>query len=75
MISNLYVAAEKEIAAYNFGMTWWVIHEGIFICIPFKVIVHQKMKILSSFTHPHVIPNLYGFLFYVEHRIYFEECW
>ncbi len=48
MISNLYVAAEKEIAAYNFGMMWWVIHEIILICIPFKGIVHPKMKILSS---------------------------
>ncbi len=25
-------------------------------------IVHPKCKILSSFTHPHVIPNLYEFL-------------
>jgi len=24
--------------------------------------VHPKMKILSSFTHPHVVPNLYEFL-------------
>ncbi len=41
-----------------------------------KVIVHPKMKILSSFTHLHVIPNLYDFLFNVEHKIrYFEEFW
>ncbi len=31
-----------------------------------KGIVHPKMKILSSFTHPQVVPNLY------EGR-YFEE--
>jgi len=24
-----------------------------------NVIVHLKMKILSSFTHPQVVPNLY----------------
>ncbi len=39
-----------------------------------KGIAHPKMKMLSSFTHPHVIPNLYKFLSYVEHkRRYFEE--
>ncbi len=32
------------------------------------------MKILLSITHPHVIPNLYKFISYVEHkRRYFEE--
>ncbi len=34
------------------------------------------MKSLSSFTHPYVIPNLYAFLFSVEHnRRYFKERW
>ncbi len=37
----------------------------------FKGIVHLKRKILSSFTHPYVVPNLS----YVERKIYFEECW
>jgi len=27
-----------------------------------KGIVHPKMKILSVFTHPHVVPNLYVFI-------------
>ncbi len=27
-----------------------------------------KMKSLSLYTHPHVIPNLYEFLSYVEHK-------
>ncbi len=26
------------------------------------------MKMLSSFTHPHVVPNLYEFLSYAEHK-------
>ncbi len=30
------------------------------------------MKILSSFTHPHVVPNLYEFLSYVEHKFKFK---
>ncbi len=34
------------------------------------------MKMLSSFTHPHVVPNLYEFLSYAEHkRWYSEEFW
>ncbi len=27
-----------------------------------KGLVNQKMKILSSFTHPQVVPNLYVFI-------------
>jgi len=44
--------------------------------MPFAVkgIVHFKMKMLSSFTHPHVVSNLYEFLSSAEHKIYFEEC-
>ncbi len=26
------------------------------------------MKMLSLFAHPHVVPNLYEFLYYVEHK-------
>ncbi len=40
-----------------------------------KGIVHPKMTILSSFTHPHVVPNLYECLCSAEHKgIYSEEC-
>ncbi len=39
-----------------------------------KGIVHPKMKILSSFTPPPVVPNLYEFICSVEHKArYFEE--
>jgi len=32
------------------------------------------MKILSSISHPHVVPNLYSFTCSVEHKIqYFKE--
>ncbi len=40
-----------------------------------KGIVHPKLKILSSFTHPQVVPNLYEFLCSAEHKgRYSEEC-
>ncbi len=40
-----------------------------------KVIVHPKIKILSSFTHPQVVPTLYAFLCSAEHKgRYSEEC-
>jgi len=29
----------------------------------YPAIVHPKMKMLSSFTHPQVVPNLYVFFF------------
>ncbi len=39
-----------------------------------KGTVHPKMKILSSFTHPQVVPNLYEFVCSAEHTgRYFEE--
>ncbi len=40
-----------------------------------KGIVHPKMKIMSSFTHPQVVPNLYECLCSAEHKgRYSEEC-
>jgi len=37
-------------------------------------ILHQKMKILLSFTRPHVVANLYEFLSSTEHKgRHFEE--
>ncbi len=40
-----------------------------------KGIVHTKMKILSSFTHPQVVPNLYECVCSAEHKgRYSEEC-
>jgi len=38
------------------------------IAITLKGIVHLKMKILSSFTHPQVVLNLYAFLSSAEHK-------
>ncbi len=41
----------------------------------FKGIVHPKILILSSFTHPQVVPNLYEYLCSAEHKErYSEEC-
>ncbi len=41
----------------------------------FKGIVHPKTLILSSFTHPQVVPNLYEYLCSAEHKgRYSEEC-
>ncbi len=38
-----------------------------------KGIVHPKMKILSSFTHPQVVPNLYECLCSAEHKGRYSE--
>ncbi len=50
-------------------MAWWLC---LFIQAPFqslvKGIVHPKMKILSSFTHPQVVPNLYECLCSAGHK-------
>jgi len=53
-------------------MTGDRIHNLLFV----KEVVHLKMKILFSFTHPQVVSILYEFLSSAEHKgIHFEECW
>ncbi len=37
-----------------------------------KPIFHPKMKILSSFTHPQIVPNLHEFLSSAEQK---EDIW
>ncbi len=40
-----------------------------------KGIIQSKISILSSFTHPHAVPNLYDFLSSEERkRRCLEEC-
>ncbi len=40
-----------------------------------KGIVHPKLKMLSSFNHPQVVPNLYECFCSAEQKgIYLEEC-
>lgn len=36
-----------------------------------KGIAHPKVRILSPFIHPHVIPNLYEFFFYKIQKMVF----
>ncbi len=56
-------------ANYTSDTSW------VFYSLWFKGIVHPKMKILSSFTHPQVVPNLYECLCSAEHKgRYSEEC-
>ncbi len=51
-----------------------ITHRGLVQALCFKEIVHPKMTILSSFTHP-VVPTLYECLCSAEHKgRYYEEC-
>ncbi len=53
----------------------WRMFMLFFSIVTIKGIVHTKMKILSSFTHPQVVPNLYERLCSAEHKgRYSEEC-
>jgi len=41
----------------------------------YSLLVHPKMKILSVFTHHHVVPNFYVFICSAVHKgRYLEEC-
>jgi len=54
---------------------------GLYHCLKckslyIKGILHPKRKILSSFTHPQVVANLYEFLSPAKHKgRYFVELW
>ncbi len=76
------VALFSEQIAYFTQITYFIIKISIckcpshycnmeknaFVVLAFKGIVHPKMKILSSFTHPQVVPNLYECLCSAEHK-------
>ncbi len=63
----MFVAQKKEPCNETLRMLCKILN-----CIK-STLVHN---LLSSFTHPQVIPNLYEFLSSVEHEIiYFEKCW
>jgi len=63
--NNLFLKACRLFALISF----------LFLQNLFEGIVHPKMKMLSSFTHLQIVPNLCEFLSSVEHkRRYFEEC-
>ncbi len=41
-----------------------------------KEIVDPKIVFLSLFTHSHIVPNLYSFIYCGEHkRLYFVKAW
>jgi len=63
--------AEEIFSRYNIDKKVCVCEAGFYTvcnektnssCYVVKGIVHPKMKILSSFTHPQVVPNLNEFL-------------
>jgi len=39
-----------------------------------KGIVQPKMKILSSFTYPHIVPNLYDFFCKTQKNTFGKKC-
>jgi len=43
--------------------------------LEFKMIVHPEIKIVSSFTHPQVVPNLYVFIRSAVHKGRYLEEW
>jgi len=66
------IVQNKAIAEhfFIFFMNTWT-----YISTCLKGLVHPKMKILSVFTHPHVVPNLHVFIFSAEDKgRYLEEC-
>ncbi len=75
MKCNLFLWCKAEFSA---SLLWSVTSHDpseIMLIFSIKVMVHPKMKILSSFTHPQVVPNLYECLCSSEHKgRYSEEC-
>ncbi len=69
----LHTSIRPSLCLYN------IMYFILYLCAGLRVdqiscgLVIVKMKIISSFTHPQVVPTLYEFLSFVEHKIrYFE---
>ncbi len=66
-----------EYTELTFAGSWNVLEVtlvvGLVQWVGLKGIVHPKKKILSSFTHPQVVPNRYECLCSAEHRKHSEE--
>ncbi len=74
---NCLAAFHKSLWSFHSRFThFWANRVSHWFNKPFiKGIVHPKMKILSSFTHPQVVPNLYECLCSAEHKgRYSDEC-
>ncbi len=48
---------------------WWA-SANVQVGLILEGIVHPKMKLLSSFTHPHIVPNLYKLTCVKHNRIW-----
>ncbi len=67
------LGGHQSVMQQNF-LNFWS-HDRASLFLRLKGIVHPKMKILSSFTHPQVVPNLYECVCSAEHKgRYSEEC-
>ncbi len=70
------VVGNEEVDHLKEALKWSYIEMNIALCKEeVKGIVHPKMKILSSFTHPQVVPNLYECLCSAEHKGRYSEEW
>ncbi len=75
ILQTLYLKldATDETTSVTYDSTSGVLKNANYIKV--KGIVHPKMKILSSFTHPREVPNLYECVCSAEHKgRYSEEC-
>ncbi len=72
-INHLLRKMKKLVFLYFYS--WKVSYLDVYKHKGLKGIVHPKMKMLSSFTHPQVVPNLYECVCSAEHKgRYSEEC-
>ncbi len=66
LVSNLFSRIDMMSYCTWIGQVWSRCLK--YVWNAFKGIVHPKMKLLSSFTHPQVVPNLYECLCSDEHK-------
>ncbi len=77
MLTNISFTSVWAVIHTLVGYLQWAKFHWCTCLLPstFKGIVHPKMNILSSFTHPQVVPDLYECICSAEHKgRYSEEC-
>ncbi len=65
-----FVPNPSKLPTWRVVPTWHQKVQKVNVVVPCKGIGQSKMKILSSFTQSHAVPNLYDVLFSVEHGRY-----
>ncbi len=77
LLNNPFHPKNKEIVQHNYGIQLPYLHKRTGVSVSCWKISFIYIIILSSYTHPHVVPSKLVWLYFFcrTQKIIFEECW